>query len=425
MPQGLVKRLSEELEQQGAVVNRHADVLHEKDLEVQRALERASRAQQELITMEPPTLAQADDGLEVLLRVSSTDAAAVAEEASMVGADESGVIGEAVASCSAAEAAVGPRVWCLVRYHRKPLGTTLPRGGANRDDDASEERSGKEHDVASAERGQENANSVAVAVAGRDGDRVGGDEECGQGIAEVQGEHAAAGDDGVDRGCDTSPNKPAFTSSSRVEAAEGDDHEAPAPAASVVAGDTEGETGKDGEVTLEEGEDERRHPGNAPASTIIEETSQGAAATGATPEAINVDEVQQQQQQQQEVVVEWRLQEEVDEWFARQVAQAVESSSTVENTAYGGEAAGALGDLMEAVPTPAPAAPEAKPPTLPMLDMPMTVQERFAVELRRLRDDREGQLEEARAELSRNTEAYQQYRARVRVEMQSGEKEVG
>ncbi|CAN0340170.1 unnamed protein product, partial [Laminaria digitata] len=69
--ESLVQRLHEELERQGEAVNQHASLLRQRNGELDDALDRASRAHDELISMEPPTLARAVGGLEVLLRVST------------------------------------------------------------------------------------------------------------------------------------------------------------------------------------------------------------------------------------------------------------------------------------------------------------------------------------------------------------------
>ncbi|CAM9885009.1 unnamed protein product, partial [Ascophyllum nodosum] len=54
LEQGLVQRLSEELERQGQAVNHHAKVICQRESELEAALDRANRAHDELIAMEPP-----------------------------------------------------------------------------------------------------------------------------------------------------------------------------------------------------------------------------------------------------------------------------------------------------------------------------------------------------------------------------------
>ncbi|CAM9955740.1 unnamed protein product, partial [Ascophyllum nodosum] len=53
------------------------------------------------------------------------------------------------------------------------------------------------------------------------------------------------------------------------------------------------------------------------------------------------------------------------------------------------------------------------PRLLPVLETPLTIQESFAAEMARVEAELNSKLEMARAELSRNTEAYKQYRARA------------
>lgn len=110
-----MQRLSEELERQGEAMNHHAALIHQREAELDDALDRANRAQDELIAMEPPTLSQAVGGLEILLRVSTeatpaTPAAAAAGAASLTG-DDAGENETAISGDGPA-----PTVWCLVRY---------------------------------------------------------------------------------------------------------------------------------------------------------------------------------------------------------------------------------------------------------------------------------------------------------------------
>ncbi|CAN0583455.1 unnamed protein product, partial [Ectocarpus sp. 12 AP-2014] len=139
--ESLVQRLSEELERQGEAVNRHASLLLEREEQLDAALDRAARAHDELISMEPPSLSQAVDGVKILLRVSTT--AAAGEQWAVTGDDA-----PAAAVAAGGEADAAPQVWCLVRYAIASSSSGKRRGTAT----GREEE--EEAETASAEKSQ-------------------------------------------------------------------------------------------------------------------------------------------------------------------------------------------------------------------------------------------------------------------------------
>lgn len=417
-----MKRLSEELEQQGEAVNHHADLLHQKDLELQRAHERASRAQEELISMEPPTLAQAENGIEVLLRVSTADVNAEAapaggreekEESEDVGGEgASGRGGDDHGSLETQKP--GPtRVWCLVKYQRKsklrPRPGAAQCGSGPKDGDGSVSSDGGEGEAetATTDGVVDATGDNAMAQEGEQQERVGVHDDGEVSVSNLHHGGAAAGSEMHDT---EAAHKRNSSSGSQATTAEGDDHE-------VVASGATSEGGASGDVIGERnvpegrGEDDQlaHHPADdsvAPVTAV--EAPSTAADTAAERDPADTAI---RPEQHLETLIEWFPQEQVDEWFALQLARAAEADMppSGEDTSHGGEAAGALADLAIV----APSTNTQAPPELPVLDMPLTVQEQFAADLKKLREELEGRLEEARAELSQNTEAYKQYRARV------------
>lgn len=398
--QSLVKRLSEELEQQGEAVNHHADALHQRDAELQAALERASRAQQELIAMEPPTLAQANQGLEVLLRVStnSTQWASAREGISDTekrNADESVV------------SAVAPRVWCLVKYSKKKV-KRRSRSGTDsfnvRSADGNEDEREQEIGAASPDRRDSEGKNTSVDEERQQRGEGGEQEVASSSLQQVGGDSGEGNEPSIAGGASTSS-----PSGKAAEAGEGDRDDG-VVAAPVESTDTDmeaahviasfpsaiGENGGDGE--------------SGDAAHVA------AVVSPEAPDTVKTTLQAVDGGGEEEAVIEWRSQEEVDEWFALQLARATEEPSSSSNAAppssYGREATGGLADLLE---DPSATVAQYVPPVaLPVLDMPPTIQERFALEVGRVREELESRLEEATAELSRNTEAYKQYRARVR-----------
>lgn len=371
--ESLVQRLSEELERQGEAVNRHASLLRERDEELDVALDRAARAHDELISMEPPSLSQAVGGLEILLRVSATGAAAAATAtATTAPADD---VDDDLGSKSET---APPKIWCLVRYAIPS--SQKRRGTAAGLDDAGDPEGGHEQDASEGEReeeeDQEEEGEVQGAASSPRGNRLSaGHSPAGEnGVEDVQ-ESAAAGGTGGDS---VQKNDASSADGGEVVAAAAESAQSSSPQKDDEEGDSE--------------DDEEEEEG-----------------TGTSPDEGDTDTVE---------VVEWRPQEDVDEWFAAQLARALEAAEEQQASAAGGgggESAGGAMDAM-AADVPAPSA-----PVLPVLETPMTLQQAFEAELSRVRGELEGRLEEARAELRRNTEAYKQYRARVR----EGEREKG
>ncbi|CAM9886323.1 unnamed protein product, partial [Ascophyllum nodosum] len=129
---GLVQRLSEELERQGQAANHHAKVIRQRESELEAALDRANRAHDELIAMEPPSLSQAIGGVEILLRVSTQPAPSMAVAAGTKG--KSGPIEENAGACGRGNGKED--VWCLVRYEKAPS-SKKKRGGISKETDVS------------------------------------------------------------------------------------------------------------------------------------------------------------------------------------------------------------------------------------------------------------------------------------------------
>ncbi|CAN0099468.1 unnamed protein product, partial [Hapterophycus canaliculatus] len=322
--ESLVQRLSEELERQGEAVNTHASLLRKRDEQLDDALDRAARAHDELISMEPPSLSQA--------------------------------------------------VWCLVRYaipssQKRPGKATGKEDGEDagqegeEEEEEEEEEEGERMGAASTPRG--NGLSAGQASAEEDGG------ETGQ-------QPAAAGEIGAD----PSPSVPKSEASdgeavsTAAEPAQSSPQDPPAP--------TEGQEEDSDEDGSEDEEDGDERSEASPA--------EGGGGGGSN----EIDTIE---------VVEWRPQEDVDEWFAAQLAHALEVAEEQQASGGGGGGGGAM-DVM------AGDGPALAAPVLPVLETPMTLQQSFDAELSRVRGELEGRLEEARAELRRNTEAYKQYRAR-------------
>ena len=143
-----MQRLHEELERQGEAVNHHASLLRQRNGELDDALDRATRAHDELISMEPPTLARAVGGLEVLLRVSTRAASFVAgkdaegRERGGDGGDGDGGgggggdgAGVGVVGDGGGVQGMAAKVWCLVRY---AVPSSKRRGKAQQGEEAQE-----------------------------------------------------------------------------------------------------------------------------------------------------------------------------------------------------------------------------------------------------------------------------------------------
>ncbi|CAM9819528.1 unnamed protein product, partial [Choristocarpus tenellus] len=96
------------------------------------------------------------------------------------------------------------------------------------------------------------------------------------------------------------------------------------------------------------------------------------------------------------VIVEWRAQEEVDEWVTGELARVMAARGSEE---------GGLVALQKGSP--------------PNLEMPPTLQEVAEGEVGRVRGELEAILEESRAELTRNTEAFNTYRARAHTALKN------
>ena len=365
--ESLVQRLSEELERQGEAVNRHAGLLRQRDEELDAALDRAARAHEELISLEPPSLSQAVGGVKILLRVSAAAGATTGEQGEAAATDGDEADGGGVKSKAT------PKLWCLVRYNiasSSGKGRSMP-----------------------AEQGEEKPTGSAEVDGGGEGER---EQGAAEGVASTpRGNRPSA---------ETAPPLAEGGGEVREPSSEAVEESAASPSASngdaAVEGDGSAAAAEpvqqSPDPAHEEEEEEEEETAEKDSEDEIAPVEEGESAAGVAAATIEV--------------VEWRTQEDVDEWFALELARAVElAEASAEARDGGGGAAGAM-DLAVAQ-TPAPQA-----PALPVLDMPVTLQESFAAELGRVRGELEGRLEEARAELRRNTEAYKQYRARVRRE---------
>lgn len=383
-----MQRLSEELERQGEAVNHHANLVRQRDAELKEALQRVDRANEELVAMEPPTLTQACSSLEVLLRVSTAERALPASEA---GDDGQGIRKSDVPS----------RTWCLVRYSREGgpgrksqgMEDGAPRAGASR---VAGGGSVEEQDLGWSREHREGRHGSGGGGAGAE---AGGVEGTGGNSAVTAA--GAPNATGVEGGVSGVAEGFGATESAEAAGAQDERERGGEDPAVIPVGGTQG--GAEGGA--DPGGAEGAAPGDAGVRVDGEASSPGSPENGA------------------QVVIEWRSQEEVDEWFALQLSRAVSVNTQAEGTQEpGGPAAGAIVEMAGD-----PEADEAKEAAaaaavvLPVLDMPPTIQELFAAQVARVKQELEAKLEEARAELSRNTEAYNQYRVRVRAQMSSSD----
>lgn len=373
--QALVQRLSEELERQGEAVNHHAALIRERESDLEAALDRANRAHEELIAMEPPSLAQAVGSLEILLRVSTESVlpkeggdVTVEAEGKEVGERKGGDDGLDVNGDRESQ----NNVWCLVRYLKKKRSSS--KGGT------------------SSSRDETSAGSV-------DKDE---DDEAGKGRNADENAFEGEGHDNREDGGQEGGNAPE-SASSLAQTMGGDDGHGGGEQGQPVAEDNPVD-GKEEELDDEKSESS----GGNVAATVETVKGEGELEDRSPPLLSSVDVAGESTFL---VVVEWRTQEEVDEWFASRLAAAMEMEEEHElehrvSEGAEGEAAAAESDGRAPAST--------MPSALPMLDTPVTIQEAFAAKIADVKAELNSELEKARAELSRNTEAYKQYRARVR-----------
>lgn len=367
-----MQRLSEELERQGEVVNHHAALIRERESDLEAALDRANRAHEELIALEPPSLAQAVGSLEILLRVSTESV--LPKEGGDVTVEAEGKRGDGGMDV------IGDResqnsVWCLVRYLKK---RSSSKGGVS--------SRGYEASIGSVDKGEDDE-----AGKGRNADESAPE---GEGDDDKEKNREDGGGEGGD-----APE----SASSLAETVGGDDGQGGGeqghPVGKVNVVDM-----KEEEVVDEKGENSG---GNmAAAVEIVEGGEESEDMSPPIPSSVDVAG-----ESTFLVVVEWRTQEEVDEWFASRLAAAIEMEQEHELEHRGSE--GAEGET-SAAESDARAPASTMPSALPMLDTPVTIQEAFAAKIAGVKAELNSELEKARAELSRNTEAYKQYRARVR-----------
>lgn len=385
-----MKRLSEELERQGEAVNFHADLVRQRDGELQEALERVNRANEELVFMEPPSLSKAGADLEVILRVSTADAVSAKGRADDT-ADES------------RESATTARVWCLVRYSR--VSRRRRQRGDEKISAATELRSD----------GKGTADDVRQRV--NDGGDGGGDDDRHHhhrqqqeenGVGPGRGESEETGDNGpVNAEAGSTPWRVANFKGDTTAGSAGDpDGTAPSKSAEGEAPEQESNDGRTSESP-------ERSDSVAAGASVGNSTGKEVDADTSTPKASEAaTETLERSDDNLETVIEWRSQEEVDEWFAQRLASASAAVSQAgDSLAAGGPAAGVLDEAVGLTPETDETSEEVG---MPVLDMPLTIQESSAAEVARVKGEFEARLEEARAELNRNTEAYNQYRARVR-----------
>ena len=361
--QGLVQRLSEELERQGQAANHHAKVIRQRESELEAALDRANRAHDELIAMEPPSLSQAIGGVEILLRVSTQPAPSMAVAAGTKG--KSGPIEENAGACGRGNGKED--MWCLVRYEKAPS-SSKKRGGISKETDVS---------TLSVEEGK--------AESGREADENALDDH---------------GDEEGDEGAGQAPARAAIEA--KVEAAkmteewekhqgEGEAEQAPLTVSPSACGGDDGNGGGDAAAAAPrtaEGEDSEGQP--SPPSSLPSSTSVAGQDTV--------------------VVIEWRTQGEVDEWFATRLETAVEEEDYQKERSRLERAEGDAGEETAAATA---EASMVAPRLLPVLEIPLTIEESIAAEMARVEPELNSKLEMMRAELGRNTEAYKQYHARV------------
>lgn len=358
--QALVQRLSEELEHQGEAVNHHAALIRERESDLEAALDRANRAHEELIAMEPPSLAQAVGSLEILLRVSTESA--FSKEGGDVIVQEGGENGDdGVDVISDRESQ--NRVWCLVRYLKKR--SSAKSGASSR---------GHETSIGSVDK--------------KEDDEAGKDRNVGEGYDEKEMNRGGGGGEGED-----APE----SASSLAETVDDDDGHG-------HGGDEQSHTVA--EVNTVDMKDENSGGNMAAAVDTVEGGGESKDMSPPIPSSVDVAA-----ESTFLLVVEWRTQEEVDEWFASRLAAAIEMEQ--EHELEHRESEGAEGEP-SAAEFDARAPASTMPSALPMLDTPMTIQETFMAKIAGIKAELNSELEKARAELSRNTEAYKQYRARVR-----------
>ena len=365
--QGLVQRLSEELERQGQAVNHHAKVICQRESELEAALDRANRAHDELIAMEPPSLSRAIGGVEILLRVSTQPAPSMAVAA---GTEEKSVPIEedAGAGDRGGQSENGQEdVWCLVRYEKAPS-SSKKRGEISKETDVS---------TLSVEEGKAESGRESGENALDDHGDEEGDEGAGQAPARAAVE--AKVEDAK------------MTEEWEKHEGEGEAEQAPLTAPPSACGGDDGNGGRDAVVAAPrtaEGEDSEGQP--SPPSSLPSSASVAGQDTV--------------------VVIEWRTQGEVDEWFATRLETAVEEEDYQRERSRLERAEGDAGEETAAATA---EASMVAPRLLPVLEIPLTIQASFAAEMARVEAELNSKLEMARAELSRNAEAYKQYRARV------------
>ena len=365
--QGLVQRLSEELECQGQAVIHHAKVIRQRESELEAALDRANRAHDELIAMEPPSLSRAIGGVEILLRVSTQPAPSMAvaagtEEKSGPVEEDAGAGGRGSQSENRQE-----DVWCLVRYEKAPS-SSKKRGGISKETDVS---------TLSVEEGKAESGREAGENALDDHGDEEGDEGAGQAPARAA--------------VDVKVEAAKMTEEWEKHEGEGEAEQAPLTVSPSACGDDDGNGGGDAAVAVSrtaEGENTEGQP--SPPSSLPSSASVAGQDTV--------------------VVIEWRTQGEVDEWFATRLETAVEEEDYQQERSRLERAEGDAGEETAAATA---EASMVAPRLLPALETPLTIQESFAAEMDRVKAELNSKLEMARAELSRNTEAYKQYRARV------------
>ena len=366
--QGLVQRLSEELERQGQAANHHAKVIRQRESELEAALDRANRAHDELIAMEPPSLSQAIGGVEILLRVSTQPAPSMAVAAGTE--EKSGPVEEdAGTGARGGQSENGQEdVWCLVRYEKAPS-SSKKRGGISKETDVL---------TLSVEEGKGESGLEAGENALDDHGDEEGDEGAGQAPARaaVEAKVEAA----------------KMTEEWEKHEVEGEAEQAPLTVFPSACGGDDDNAGGDAVAAAPrtaEGEDSEGQP--SPPSSLPSSASVAGQDTV--------------------VVIEWRTQGEVDEWFATRLETAVEEEYYQQERSRLERAEGdAREETAAATAEASMVAPRA---AVPVLETPLTIQESFAAEMARVEAELNSKLEMARAELSRNTEAHKQYRARV------------
>ena len=360
--QGLVQRLSEELERQGQAANHHAKVIRQRESELEAALDRANRAHDELIAIEPPSLSRAIGGVEILLRVStqpvpSMAAAAGTEEKSVPIEEDAGAGDRGGQSENGQE-----DVWCLVRYEKAPS-SKKKRGEISKETDVS---------TLSVEEGK--------AESGR---------ESGENALDDHGDEE--GDAPARAAVEAKVEAVKMTEEWEKHEGEGEAEQAPLTVSRSACGGDDGNAGRDAVVA-------------APRTAEGEDSEGQLSPPSSLPSSASVAG------QETVVVIEWRTQGEVDEWFATRLETAVEEEDYQQEWSRLERAEGDAGEETAAATA---EASMVAPRLLPVLEIPLTIQASFAAKMARVEAELNSKLEMARAELSRNAETYKQYRARV------------